>query len=109
MATLYKKLDIETKCHLRTVKEQAGLNVKIIDEAKKQLLNGNEFTSYIVEVEQSAQCSLKSSEELRSKYDVVINNIKDCCSQAKAGYERNEQKANVADKVRVYVIYCFLP
>ncbi|XP_028410986.1 uncharacterized protein LOC114533620 isoform X1 [Dendronephthya gigantea] len=98
LAAQYKKLDVETKSHIRTVKEQAQINSKIIDEAKKQLLKGNNIAKYFTEIEQTVKDSQVSSEELRSKYDVVIYKVKDCCAQAKAGYERNENKADLAEK-----------
>ena len=108
LATQYKKLDTQTKSHLRTVLEQAQANTKIVHEAKQQLLKGNDFSSYIVAVEKNAQSSLDSSQELHSKYDPVILGIKECCSKAKSGYERNEQKADVASKVHDNYICIFL-
>lgn len=101
LAVQYKKLDVETKSHIRTVKEQAQLNTKVIEEAKQQLIKGNEIASYFVEIEVTAKHSLESSENLRTKYDDVIYKVKDCCSQAKAGYETNEHKADIAEKVPV--------
>lgn len=98
LAVQYQQLSTETKSHLRTVKEQACANTKIIEEAKQQLFKGNAIASYVMEIEETAKHSLESSEELRSKYDVVIYKVKACCSQAKAGYERNEHKADIAEK-----------
>lgn len=100
----YKKLDVETKCHLRTVKEQAAVNTKIIEEAKQQLLKGSEIAPYVAEIEETAKHSLESIEHLRGKYDTVIYKVKDCCGQAKAGYERNEHKADIAEKVGFHLI-----
>lgn len=99
LAVQYKKLAVETKSHIRTVKEQAQLNTKVIEEAKQQLIKGNEIASYFVEIEATAKYSLESSENLRTKYDDVIYKVKDCCSQAKAGYETNDHKADIAEKV----------
>ena len=98
LAVQYKKLDVETKSHVRTVKEQAQTNTKIIAEAKQQLSKGKNISNYFVEIKATAKESQTSSEELRKKYDIVIYKVKDCCSQAKAGYERNEHKANLAEK-----------
>jgi hypothetical protein len=63
-----------------------------------------------VEIETTVKESQTSSEELREKYDVVIYKVKDCCSQAKAGYERNEHKADLAEKVECcfYLEICFV-
>jgi hypothetical protein len=99
LAVQYKRLDVETKSHIRTVKEQAQMNTKIIEEAKQQVLKGNNVSNYFVEIEATVKESQTSSEELRKKYDVVIYKVKDCCSKAKAGYERNEHKADLAEKV----------
>ena len=96
----YKKLDVETKSHLRTVKEHAQMNAKIIEEAKQQLLKGNNISNYFVEIEATVKESQIDSEELKKKYDVVIYKVKDCCGKAKAGYERNEHKADLAEKVK---------
>jgi methyl-accepting chemotaxis protein len=96
----YKKLDVETKSHIRTVKEQAQTNTKIIEEAKQQLSKGKNISKHFTEIKASVKESQASSEELRKKYDVIIYKVKDCCSQAKAGYERNEHKADLAEKVR---------
>lgn len=87
------------------------MNTKIIQEAKQQLINGNNISSYFVEIEKMAKESHASCEELRKKYDVVIYKVKDCCSQAKAGYERNEHKADFAEKVTFAIfltLWCFL-
>lgn len=78
------------------------MNTRIIEEAKQQLINGNKISNYFVEIEKTAKESHTSCEELRKKYDVVIYKVKDCCSQAKAGYERNEHKANLAEKVKFF-------
>ena len=104
LAFQYQKLDVETKSHVRTVKEQAQMNTKIIEEAKKQLLKGNNISKHFTEIEQTVKESQMSSEELRNKYDVVIYKVKDCCTQAKAGYERNEDKAALAEKVKKYLL-----
>ena len=107
LAVQYKKLDVETKSHLRTVKEQAQINTKIIEEAKQKILQGNDISNYFVEIEATVKESQGSSEELRKKYDIVIYRVKDCCSQAKAGYERNEHKADLAEKVK-NIVTCVL-
>lgn len=81
------------------MKEQAQVNTIIIDGAKQQLLKGNDISKYFKEIKITVEESRTSSEELREKYDDVICKVKDCCTRAKAGYERNEKKADLAEKV----------